>query len=47
MELTGKALNALRNTNPTVHQCLINEWLLFKLRAVLLTALSTLGVEEK
>lgn len=35
MELAGKALNALRNTTPTVDWCIINEWFLFKLGAVL------------
>lgn len=35
MELAGKALNALRNTTPTVDQSIINEWFLFKLGAVL------------
>lgn len=35
MELAGKALNALRNTTPTMDQCFSNEWFLFKLGAVL------------
>lgn len=35
MELAGKALNAWRNTTPTVNQSILNEWLLFKLGAVL------------